>query len=64
MPEWLKGVDCKSTDVSLHKFESYSAQAQIAERSCLFASSVSRNWKRVPSSVSLVELRSKPDRAG
>jgi hypothetical protein len=26
MPEWLKGVDCKSTDESLHKFESYSAQ--------------------------------------
>ena len=26
MPEWLKGVDCKSTGVSLHKFESYSAQ--------------------------------------
>lgn len=25
MPEWLKGVDCKSTDESLHKFESYSA---------------------------------------
>ena len=33
MPEWLKGVDCKSTDESLHKFESYSAQS-IFEKSC------------------------------
>ena len=28
MPEWLKGVDCKSTGESLHKFESYSAQKE------------------------------------
>lgn len=26
MPERLKGLDCKSIDVSLHRFESYSAQ--------------------------------------
>jgi len=26
MPEWLKGVDCKSTDKRLHRFKSYSTQ--------------------------------------
>ena len=26
MPEWLKGADCKSADVSLRRFESYSHQ--------------------------------------
>ena len=29
MPEWLKGVDCKSTDKRLHRFKSYPTQFQI-----------------------------------
>ena len=29
LPEWLKGVDCKSTGERLHRFKSYAAQSKL-----------------------------------
>ncbi len=29
MPEWLKGTDCKSVNLRLHRFKSYSTHFNI-----------------------------------